>query len=98
MGTQNHVIRREVLKVAVEGAEADGFTLHRKLGALCNDWLAPALDKALSRIAPPDEHWLVERLEVDVGKFTAESITRDFAGAVAAVVERQIGTCRRRAD
>lgn len=90
MTAQHHVIRREVLKVAVEGTEADGFALHRKLGALCNDWLAPALDDALSRIAPPDEHWLLERLEVDAGTFTAESIGRDFAGAVAAAVERQI--------
>ena len=49
MSTQHHVIRREVLKVAVEGTEADGFALHRKLGALCSDWLVPALDEALSR-------------------------------------------------
>lgn len=90
MSAQHHVIRREVLKVAVQGTEADGFALHRKLGALCNDWLAPALDEALSRIAPPDEHWLVERLEVDAGAFTVESIGRDFAGVVAAAVERQI--------
>lgn len=90
MSTQHHVIRREVLKVAIEGAEADGFALHRQLGALCNDWLAPALDEALSRLAPPDEHWLVERLEVDAGVFTVESMGRDFAGAVAAAVERQI--------
>lgn len=90
MSTQHHVIRRELLRVAVEGPEADGFALHRKLGALCSDWLAPALDEAFSRIAPPDEHWLVERLEVDAGAFATESIDRDFAGAVAAAVERQI--------
>ena len=90
MSTQHHVIRREVLRVAVEGTEADGFALHRKLGALCSDWLVPALDEALSRIAPPDEHWLVERLEVDAGAFTTELIDRDFAGAVIAAVERQI--------
>lgn len=90
MSTQHHVIRREVLRVAVEGTETDGFALHRKFGSLCSDWLAPALDEAFSRIAPPDEHWLVERLEVDAGAFTTESIVRDFADAVAVAVERQI--------
>jgi hypothetical protein len=90
MSVQHHVIRREVLKAAVEGTEADGLTLHRRLAALCNDWLAPALEKALSRIAPADEHWIVERLEVDAGSFTPDLLERNFVNAVAAAVEQQI--------
>ena len=90
MGAQHHVIRREVVKLAIEGTEADGIAVDRQLAALCNDSLWPALDQALSRVAPPDEHWLVERIEVNAGTFTAQSIDRDFAGVVAAAVERQI--------
>ena len=90
MSVQHHVIRREVLKAAVEGTEADGLALHRRLAALCNDWLAPALEEALSRIAPADEHWIVQRLEVDAEFFTPDLLERDFVNAVAAAVERQI--------
>jgi hypothetical protein len=104
MSVQHHVIRREVLNAALEGTEADGFALHRRLAALCNDWFAPALEDALSRIAPADEHWIVERLEVDAGSFTPELLERDFVNVVAAAVERQIrertsavATARRRA-
>ena len=85
-----HVIRREVLKAAVDGAEANGLAVHRKLVAQCNDWLAPALDEALSSVAPADEYWILERLEVDAGSFTPELFERDFVNVVAAAVERQI--------
>jgi hypothetical protein len=90
MGVQHHVILREVLKAAVDGAEWGGLALHRRLAALCNDWLAPALEEALSRVAPADEHWILERLEVDAGSFTPDLLERDFVNVVAAAVERQI--------
>jgi hypothetical protein len=90
MSVQHHVIRRELIKAAVEGAEADGLALHHRLAALCNDWLAPALEEALSRVTPPGENWILERLEVDAGSFTPNLLERDFVHAVAAAVERQI--------
>ena len=87
---QHHVIRREVLKAAVEGGEAEGLAFHRRFAALCNDWLAPALEEALSRVTPADEHWIFERLEVDAGSFTPDLLERDFVNVVATAVERQI--------
>jgi hypothetical protein len=86
---RHHVIRREYIDLAVEGGESDGFALQGQLAGLCEGELAVALDKAFSRVAPGEEHWQFERVDVDVGHFTPESLARDFVAAVAAAVEEQ---------
>lgn len=85
---QHHVVRREVVDVGVVGSEAGGLVLQRRLADLCGDDLAPALDAALGRIVPADEHWVLERLDVDAGSFTSETLERDFVRTVTAAVER----------
>jgi hypothetical protein len=87
---RHHVIRREYIDLAVEGGESDGFALQGQLAGLCEGELAVALDKAFSRVAPGEEHWQFERVDVDVGHFTPESLARDFVAAVAAAVEEQV--------
>lgn len=90
--SQRHLIRRECIDLAVEGTESDGFALQGKLANLSRDWLAPALDEMFARVAPGDEHWQFERIEVDVGSFTPEAFERNFVAAVTAAVEQQIRT------
>jgi len=87
---QHHVIRREILDVALTGTEVEGFALQSRLSALCRDWLGPAIEDALSRSAPEDEHWTIERLEIDAGAFGIDTLERDFAGAVAGALGRQL--------
>jgi hypothetical protein len=84
------MIRRQVLDVAVNGTEAEGFALQGKLVALCGDWLTSALDEAFARLSPGDEHWSIDRLDIDAGSFTLNSLERDFVGAVRTAVERQM--------
>lgn len=87
---QQHAIRRQVLDVTVNGTEAEGFALQGKLVALCRDWLTPALDDALARSSPGDEHWSIDRLDIDAGAFTLDSLERDFVDAVRTALESQI--------
>jgi len=82
-----HVIRRQVLEVELAGSESDGVALHRRLPDLCRDRLTPALDRVLERCAPPDEHWTIERLEVDAGTFSPETLERDLVDAVTRAIE-----------
>jgi hypothetical protein len=87
---QHHIIRREIVDLVLVGTESDGLVLQRKLAELCGNWLAPALEESFTRTVAVDEHWSFDRLEVDAGSFTLETFERDFAGAVAAAVEKQI--------
>lgn len=87
---RRHVIRRECIDLAVEGSESDGFALQGQLATLCQGELVAALDKAFARMAPGDEHWQFERIEVDAGHFTPESFARDFVAGAAAAVEAQV--------
>ena len=47
-----HIVRLQRLDVTLNGSEFDGFALQNRLSLLCNDWLLPALDRALERCAP----------------------------------------------
>jgi hypothetical protein len=87
---QHHIIRRKILDVAVSGTEADGFALQRRLSELCRDWLPAVLDKQLARTVPDNEHWVIDRLEIDAGAFSLNTFERDFVDAVSEGIARQI--------
>jgi hypothetical protein len=87
---QHHIIRRQVLEVEVAGAESDGLALQRRLADLCRDWLAPALEEALERSVPGDQHWIIDRLEVDAGSIALETFERDLVEAVTQAIARQL--------
>jgi len=83
-----HVIRRQVLQVEFAGSEADAFVLERRLPELCRDWLTPAIERVLERSVPADEHWSIDRLEVDAGTFDPENLERDLIERVTEAIER----------
>ncbi|MGR9408394.1 contractile injection system tape measure protein [Rhizobium leguminosarum] len=87
---QHHVIRRQIVEVKLPGSEADGFALQRRVAGLCRDWLGPALEETLDRIAPSDEYWSIDSLVIDAGSFSAETFERDFVGAVTEALRREI--------
>jgi hypothetical protein len=88
---QHHIIRRQVLEVEVAGAESDGLALQGRLAEICRGWLAPALEDALERAVPGDEHWIIDRLEVDVGTIALETFERDLVEAVTQAIARRLG-------
>jgi hypothetical protein len=88
---QHHIIRRQILEVAVAGAESDGLALQRRLADLCQGWLASALETALEDSVPGDEHWIIDRLEVDVGTIALDTFERDLVETVIQAIARRLG-------
>jgi hypothetical protein len=87
---QPHVIRRQILEIVVSGSESDGLALQRRLPGLCEDRLLPSLDSALNRLVPGDEHWLIDRLDIDAGSLRPEVLERGLIDAVIHGVERYL--------
>jgi Contractile injection system tape measure protein len=87
---QHHIIRRQFLEIELAGTESDGLALQRRLTDLCGDWLGPALESAFDRSVRGDEHWTIDRLEIDAGSCVLETFERDFVSAVAEAVARQL--------
>jgi hypothetical protein len=63
-----HIIRQQYLHVALDGAAQDGFSLQQRLPDVCRHHLLPAIERILNRFAPDTGHWLIERLEIDLGE------------------------------
>jgi hypothetical protein len=90
MSSQTHIIRRQVLDVDVAGTESDGLALQRRLPGLLHESLLPALEAVLDRLVTGDEHWTIDRLEIDVGSWRPEALERGFVDAVAEGVGRYL--------
>jgi hypothetical protein len=86
--SSTHIIRRQFLEVELIGTEADGLAVHRKLADLSRDWLTPALEAVLERWVPADEHWFIDRLDIDAGAFQLEDFERGFVAAVTGAIEQ----------
>ena len=83
-----HVIRRQTLEVDVVGTESDGLALQRTLPGLLRASLLPALETVLDRVAPVDEHWTIDRLEIDAGSWEVGALERGLVDAVTQGVGR----------
>jgi hypothetical protein len=88
--TSPHIIRKQYLHVELQGTEADGLALQRRLSDLCQHWLTPALEKMLDRAAPAQGHLTIERLEIDVGAFTLGNLEHGLTEAVTYSIEKQL--------
>ena len=87
---QHHIIRRQILEVDVAGTESDGLALQRRLPGLCQDSLMPSLEAVLERLVPEDEHWTIDRLDIDAGSLRPEALERGLIDAFTQGVERYL--------
>src|SRR5262245_14708051 len=87
---QHHVIRLQILEIVVSGSESDGLALQRRLPGFYQDWLLASLDTVLDRLVPPDEHWMIDRLDIDAGSLRPEAFERGLMDAVIDGVERYL--------
>lgn len=82
-----HHIQRQYLQVEVEGTESEGFAIQNRLSDLCTQWLNPAIERVMDRVAPADRHLRIERLEVDAGTLSPEHFEQEFVESVARALE-----------
>ncbi|NGZ08803.1 MAG: hypothetical protein CV088_05370 [Nitrospira sp. LK70] len=85
-----HIIRQQYVHVEVDGTEADGLALQRRLPGLCRRSLNPAVELVLNRHTSSDRYLSIERLEIDVGTVSLERLEHDLAEAVALALERSL--------
>jgi hypothetical protein len=85
-----HIIRQQYVHVEIDGTEAEGLALQRRLPALCQQTLMPALEQVLDRYLPSDRHLSIERLEIDAGTMPLERLEHELADAVTRALERSL--------
>ena len=90
---EHHIIHRQIVEMAFGGPEAEALAAQGRLARLCHDWLAPALEAALTRVGPADEHWRIDRLEIDIGSLRLDELER-LGVLVGEAVERELGGVR----
>lgn len=92
---QRHVIQQQVLDAEFTGGEAQGYGVQDELRSVCTGRLSLALERAFDRLVPEDEHWTIDRLEVDAGAVRREGLEEALVAAVLEAVERQLAGIRR---
>jgi hypothetical protein len=90
--TATVMIRREILDVEVQGTEADGVALQRRLSDVCADVLGPALEAAFARVDRGDAHLMIERLAIDLADISLDRLDAELTDAV----HREVGDYFRR--
>jgi len=87
---QQHIIRRQVLRVDLRGTEAGGMAVQRRLSELCRGSVLSALDRMLERTVPADEHWIFERLDIDAGTIDLDDLETGLAEALTSATEKRL--------
>lgn len=86
----NHMIRQQYVHVEVDGTEADGLSLQRRLPALCLESLMPVFELVFNRYTSSDRHLSIERLDIDAGAIPLERVEHELAEAAALALERSL--------
>ncbi|MGJ0482909.1 MAG: contractile injection system tape measure protein [Methylomicrobium sp.] len=96
MSGNHHIIERQSLHVTLKGDEGKAWELHNQLLNFCNTWLTPKLADLLDAHAPQDAHWVIERMEIDVGTLAADRLEDNLPAAVIQAIERWLQDSRHR--
>lgn len=84
-----HIIRRQFMDVEFDGSESDALALQNRLLRLCQNELGPALERVFERFVAPDEHWTIDRLDIDAGSMPPGNLER-LIDAVTKAVEQKL--------
>lgn len=85
-------IRRQVLQVDLQGGQADGLALQRRLPRFCADVLSPTLESALAAFDPGEAYLVLDRLDLEL---TVTSLA-GFDAQLAEAVRRELAEHFRR--
>lgn len=84
-----HIICRQFLEVEFDGSESGALALQNRTLALCQDDLRAALERVFDQFARAEEHWTIDRLEIDAGFVSADQLER-LIEAIVGSLERQL--------
>ena len=75
-------IRRQALQVYLQGTQAEGLALQRRLPQCCADVLSPALESALAAVDPGEAYLVLDRLDLELTVTSLDSFDSELADAV----------------
>lgn len=81
------LIHRQVVDIALKGSESDGFFFQQRVGGIMTDRVVPAIDRILKKFDPGDEHWIIGRLELDLGTFAMADLENKLPDAIAGAMQ-----------
>ncbi|MEB4593421.1 contractile injection system tape measure protein [Candidatus Thiothrix sp. Deng01] len=88
-----HLIHQQYLHAELDGTEQDGLRLQQRLSDWCRHQLPPVIERVLSRFATADEHWLIGRLEVDLGGLPDDCDAAVWETATERAFTQALRTC-----
>ncbi|MBN9400235.1 MAG: hypothetical protein J0I17_08675 ['Candidatus Kapabacteria' thiocyanatum] len=77
-----HIIQRQILQIDLHGTEADGIALQRRLSSRFQDDIVRTLQSVFDRHAPVGGHLTIDRLELDLGSVSMETVEAEIADAL----------------
>ncbi|OQZ04845.1 MAG: hypothetical protein B6D34_01040 [Candidatus Brocadia sp. UTAMX1] len=86
----HHRIKKQYLHVELNGTEAEGLALQRRLPDLIRHSLMPIIEQVLERFSPREGHLFIEKLEIDVGTLMLDQVEHKLAGSVAQALEKSL--------
>lgn len=87
--TARHAVRRETLDVDVT-SEALAFALQPRLADFNRARLLPAIERVLDELSPEGRRVCVDRLDLDLGAFSAGSVERDAEDRLVSALRRTL--------
>jgi hypothetical protein len=89
MGTQRHVIKRQVIELTVSGA-AQAQPLQDEISRIYRQRLIPLIDQCLTEMSDPDKLYRIESLELDLGVLDPQQPEDDFVEKVNNALRREL--------
>ena len=87
---QLHTVCRQFLHVDLRGSESIGLAMQSKLSHLCQSELASRLAMVLDQAVSPDQHVMIERIDIDAGALTLENFDIEIVAAVSTALEKAL--------
>lgn len=78
-----HLIQKQLVEVTFNGPESQALQLQRKVAALCENELLPALEKVLAPYDFLEDDLIFDYLSISVDDLQADNLRQLFADAVA---------------
>ncbi|MGZ5075063.1 MAG: contractile injection system tape measure protein, partial [Methylobacter sp.] len=77
MGTQRHVIQRQIVEITLAKKET-AWELQQALSRIFQQRFPPLLDRCLSEVSSPDYLHRIDRLELDLGELDIHRLDNDI--------------------
>lgn len=82
-----NVIRKQNVLVELNGTEADGLALQRRMTVLCEQ-MPPLFERVLDHHDVGESQVHIDRIDIDIGPMTVESLERELPKAVTGALDK----------